>query len=146
MQSCQIKPGNQEHSDNSIYLWPCIWRQTLFILWFPHLLHSSSTKPIGLRQNITPGVVCGVCMWSLTAPLLYVERMHHWSHVLKPRSCDYWGHAPQQLKPLYPRARGSSTREATTIRSPCTTAREEPLLTTTREATQLWRRSTANYK
>ena len=32
MQSCQIKPGIQEHSDNSIYLWPCIWKQTLFLL------------------------------------------------------------------------------------------------------------------
>ena len=122
----------------------------VYTLRFPHLLHSSSTKPMGLRQNITPRVICGVCMWSLTAPLLYVERVYHsyWSLVLKARSCDYWdpGHAPQQLKPLHPWACGSSTREATAIRSPCTAAREEPLLITTREATELWRRSTANYK
>ena len=53
-------------------------------------------------------------MWSLTAPLLYVERIPHnyWSCALKTRSCSYWVHAPQ-LKPSHPRARGSSTREAT---------------------------------
>ena len=86
--------------------------------------------------------------WSVTAPLLYVKRMHHnyWSCALKPRSCSSWVHEPQ-LKPSHPRARGSSTREATAVRSPCTATRAEPLLITTREkSTQLWRPSTAKNK
>lgn len=39
-------------------------------------------------------------MWSLTAPLLYAC-MHYsyWSCALKNPSCNYWVHAPKQLKP-----------------------------------------------
>lgn len=64
----------------------------------PHMFHSSSpTKPIGLvMKHHTKDY-----MWSLTAPLLYESLMHQLLILcsVKPRSCNYWVHAPKQLKP-----------------------------------------------
>ena len=48
--------------------------------------------------------------------------VHHnyWACALEPVSHNYWAHLPQLLSPC------STTREATAVRSPCTTTKSSP--------------------
>lgn len=125
MQSCQIKPGIQEHSDNSIYLWPCIWRQTLFLL--------------------SDSLICFILLL-LQSPLDSDETSHQGLYVEFNSSTVIRGvHAPQLLI-LCSRARGPKLLSACapSTRACCPrpgalhqekphSATESPLLTTTRE-------------
>ena len=49
----------------------------------------------------------------------------YWASALEPSSQDSWVHAPQLLKPL---CTCSATREATSMRSPCTLKKSSPHL------------------
>ena len=54
---------------------------------------------------------------------------NYWACILEPRSCNYWAHVPQLLKPTHRCPTQSpcpQTREATTMRSPHDTARVAP--------------------
>ena len=51
--------------------------------------------------------------------------VHHnyWAQILEPESHNYWAHLPQLSKPRHPKSSCSTAREATTVKSSCTTTR-----------------------
>ena len=67
---------------------------------------------------------------------------NYWAWALEPASHNYWGHMPQLLKPVCLEL-CSATREATTMRSPCTTTKSSPHLPQVEEAHAQQRRPNA---
>ena len=70
-------------------------------------------------------------------------RHNYWACVLELMSQNYWAHEPQLLMPACLEL-CSATREATTMRSPCTTVKNSPSSPQLKKApTQQWRPNAA---
>ena len=87
------------------------WRGTcLMVQWLRNLLLVDASSIPGLGRSHTTQA--------------YVHS--YWAHILEPSSHNYEAWAPQNLC--------SATREATSMRSPCTATREQPRPSTSRES------------
>ena len=53
-------------------------------------------------------------------------RHNYWACAQEPASHNYWAHVPQLLKPAHLEPVCSTTRDATTMRSPRTTTKSSP--------------------
>ena len=70
-------------------------------------------------------------------------RHNYWAWALRPVSHSYWACVPQLLRPTHLEPVSSATREATSVRSPCTAMKSSPHSTQLKKACVQQRRPNA---